>query len=500
MRRIILILFSTLLLWSCTKKPASDPNTLIVALGSQPSSLDPRFATDANGMRISGLLFNSLVKIGPKLRVVGAAAKTWTYNNHVYTFQLQPKLSFANGRPVTPDDILFSFEQYRLDNNPFHSALELVTKVEANNGDQGLEVKIHLKEYSAKLLTSDLPAVKILPKQETLEAGPDFAKKLIGTGSFAFAGQSANEIRLKARKDHPFAAPQISGVVFKIIRDDFTRFQKTMKGSIDIAQAEIPLSKVAAFEKSPEKFEIFKYPGLSMSYILVNLRDPLLKNLELRQALAHGLQRQEIIKYKLEGLAQEATAIITPNNPFHNSTLMNLPFDLEKGKALIEKNQASGKTLILKTSNSQAAVENGKVLANQLSKLGLTVELQSYEWGTFYDDVRKGNFQLATMRWVGALDPDIYRIALHSSEIPPGRNRGQYVNPILDKLLEQGLRIRVESKRIDHYKKVQEIVLEDLPIIPLWYDGQVAIVNKRVQHYTPSLNGDFSPFVYVTKQ
>ncbi|MCB0366771.1 MAG: ABC transporter substrate-binding protein [Bdellovibrionaceae bacterium] len=500
MRRTIPILLAGLLLWSCSRTQKLEPDTLYVALGSQPSSLDPRFATDANGMRIAQLMFNSIVRIGPDLKVTGDAAESWTYKDLIYTFKLRENLSFSNGRKVHPEDIQFSFEQYRLDNNPFHSALDLVNGVTAKDMGTHLQVKVRLKEYSAKLLTSDLPVVKILPKEETLAAGADFAKQLIGTGSFSFDHQSANEIVLKARKDHPYASPRVNRLIFKVIRDEFTRFQKTYKGSIDIAQAEIPLSKVIVFERRPEDFQVYKYPGLSMSYILVNLKDPLLQNLQVRQALAHGLQRDEIIKYKLEGLASPATAILTPNNPFHDQDLNNLPFDLAKGKALLEQSQASGKTLTLKTSNAQSAVENGKVLVNQLSQLGIKVVLQSFEWGTFYDDVRKGNFQLATMRWIGALDPDIYRIALHSSETPPGRNRGQYVNSQLDLLLEQGLKIADEGRRIAHYKKVQKIVLDDLPIIPLWYDGQVAIVNKRVKNYTPPLNGDFSPFVRVTKE
>ncbi|MCB0384636.1 MAG: hypothetical protein KDD43_04515, partial [Bdellovibrionales bacterium] len=202
MRRAIPILFASLLLWSCSKSQKLEPDTLYVALGSQPSSLDPRFATDANGMRIAQLIFNSIVRIGPDLKVTGDAAESWSYKNLVYTFQIRKGLSFANGRKVTPEDIYFSFDQYRQDNSPFHSALDMVAKVEASDLGDRLRVKVYLKEFSAKLLTSDLPAVKILPKEEVTKAGADFAKLLIGTGSFSFAGQSASEIVLKARKDH----------------------------------------------------------------------------------------------------------------------------------------------------------------------------------------------------------------------------------------------------------------------------------------------------------
>jgi peptide/nickel transport system substrate-binding protein len=125
--------------------------------------------------------------------------------------------------------------------------------------------------------------------------------------------------------------------------------------------------------------------------------------------------------------------------------------------------------------------------------------LASFEWGTFYGDIQSGNFQLATMRWVGATDPDIYRVALHSREVPPGRNRGYYENKNMDKLLDQGIKIDNSEKRIAHYRDVQKTVLSELPFIPLWYDTQVAIVHKRVADYTPPKNGDFTSFIHVHK-
>src|SRR5690606_31549203 len=206
---------------------------------------------------------------------------------------------------------------------------------------------------------------------------------------------------------------------------------KTLKGSVDIAQVEIAPSKVIEFEKRPDDFQVFKYPGLSMSYILVNLKDPTLQDLKLRRALSETINRSEIVKYKLEGLGQPATSVLTPSNPYFHSQLKSLKFDLSSSQKAISELGLRNKSLTLKTSNAQSAIDNGRVLAHQLSKSGLKIKLQSYEWGTFYNDIRGGNFQLATMRWTGTLDPDIYRLAFHSKEAPPGRNRGRYLNSVV---------------------------------------------------------------------
>ncbi len=494
----LLIVASHLGVLSCSKKSAGDDKTLYVALSAPPSTLDPRFATDANGMRISHLLFNSLVRLGPDLKIVGDAASSWEYKDLLYTFHLRPGISFSNGFPLTKEDLLFTFKQYQSESSPFRSSLEPIKEIEVSDetDDHHFIVKLKLSQFSATLLT-DLTPVKLL-SQRVLSEKADFSVQPIGSGSFVLKSQTANEILLEARKDHPVLTPKMERVVFKIIKDDNTRYLKVLKGDIDIAQSELPPSKIPSLSTNSD-LVVHKSPGLAMSYILVNLNDPKLSQLKLRQALAHAIHREEIIQYKLEGLATPATSILTPGNPYFDSNLKNLPFDLEKGRELIRNLGFEGSEFTLKTSNSQDAVENGKILVNQLEKLGIKIKLQSYEWGTFYDDVKKGQFQLATMRWVGATDPDIYRIAFHQSELPPGRNRGSYKNVNLDRLLEEGLKIDRTTERIQHYSKVQSTIMDDLPIIPLWYNTQVAVVHRRVKNYIPPMNGDFSPLAQVSK-
>ncbi len=479
----------------CTKTKKEDSTTVIVALAAGPNTLDPRFTTDAVGTRLAGLMFNSLVRVGPELKVVGDAATSWDFKDLEYTFQLRPGLRFVDGTPVTGQDLLFSFDQYRSARSPFHATLKSILKVEAHYGPNEHWIRVKLSEFSAIML-ANLGVVKILPKHLVERDEADFARRPVGTGPFQLIHQDATEIRLKARADHPYAAPKSPFVVFKIIRDDNTRFFKTFKGEVDIVQNDIPPSKVRQLEKRPH-LTISRAPGLSMTYLLLNLKDPALQQLAIRKALSQAIRRDEIIRYKLDGLAQPATSILTPANPFFNSELKEQPFDLDAAKKAIRDAGLVGREFILKTSNIQTVIENGRVIAAQLEAAGLKVKLQSFEWGTFYSDVQKGNFQLALMKWVGSIDPDIYRTALHSHETPEnmGRNRGRYANTKLDRLVEDGLRIADPIKRIHHYQEVQQLVYDDLPYIPLWYDAEIAIIHKRIKDYIPSRNGDYSSLV-----
>ena len=492
------LILAYLALTACTDNPTKDTQTLVVALSSSPATLDPRFATDANGMRIADLLFNSLVKRDVDLNLVGDAAQVWEYKKLEYNFVLKEGLSFSNGQKLSKEDIEFSFNEYLSPSSPFKTSLESIKNIKVIQQTNGLHIIIQLKYFTATLL-SELTAVKFLPKTVVEKYGKDFNRHLEGTGSFKLEHQKANEILLSARSDHPWAAPKVKKLLFKIIGDDNTRYLKTLKGDIDISQSEMPPTKVKELEMQSD-LTIHKYPGLSTSYLIFNLKDKNLKSLKVRQAIAHAIDRDEIIKYKLEGLAIPATAIITPVSPFHNATLENLKLDPEKSRRMIEILGLKDKAFTLKTSNNKAAIENGKVISNQLSKIGLNIKLQNFEWGTFYSDIKKGNFQMATMRWVGIVEPDTYRLVFHSQEFPPGKNRGYYVNVKLDKLLDQAMSMENSSLRIKAYQKIQKIVLEDLPIIPLWHDTQVSIVRKRVQGYIPPKNSDFSAFSQVSKR
>lgn len=493
----------------CTRSSDSSlDRSVIVALSAEPATLDPRVATDATGTRLAHLMFSSIVRVGPDLDIVGEAASDWSYDAklNTYRFNLKPGIRFHSkdpkspGTPLTANDILFTFRVYKDPKSPFASALKAIDSVEAiYDVNQGGTLALKLDTFSATLLT-DLSPVKLLPQNFIEQADSDFKKHPIGTGSFQFVSADSSEIRLRANPHHFDTVPKVDAAIFKIVREDNTRVLKLQKGEIDIAQQELPQGKIPLFESSNE-FQVFKYPGLGMNYVLVNLKDEVLKKKAVREGLSLAIDRELIIRHTLNGLAQPATSLMSPVTAFYDNSIPQPQYELDKAKALLKSAGADTLSLTLKTTNSPQAVENGRILANQLEKTGLKVNVQSFEWGTFYEDLKKGNYQLATARWVGVTDPDLYRLAFHSQEVPPtGRNRGFYSNPKLDQLVEQGLKISDPAQRVKHYKVVQKLVSEEIPIIPLWYDFEVAVVRKTILDYRPSKNGDYSALTKVQKQ
>ena len=483
------------------KHPSLNEKSVIVALGSEPRTLDPRKATDANGMRILNLLFQSLVRIGPHSEIRPSAAHSWSYKDKTYTFLINTNLKFSNGRKINKEDLLFSFNEYRAPNNPFSSSFQIIESVNVEEKPDNFILKIKLKKESAKFLSSDLPVLKILPAEETVSAGLNFQKKIIGTGPFKLTGRNSSQIILSARTD-TVPAPKIDKVIFKIIRDDFTRFQKMMNEEIDIAQSEISFQKIHRFLDKKNTFQVFRQPGLSMTYLLINFQDKCLKKKDFRKVVALSINRPKIIHHKLKNFALEAVTILGPNNSFFNKSIKNTPYNLQESQDLFNRIPAScrQKTFSFKTSNARSAINHGKILALQLKRAGLKIHTESFEWGTFYGDLNAGRFQLALLKWVGAMDPDIYRLAFHSKEHPPkGRNRSFYVNKTLDHLLNRGLTEMNSEKRKIIYNQVQKIIQEDLVFIPLWHEKQIAVVRKNIINYHLSDNGGFYYLTQITK-
>lgn len=474
--------------------------TLFVVLDSRPNTLDPRKATDANGMRITSLIFNSLVQLGEK-NPVPDLAESWKLEGLTYSFYLKPDLQFSNGRPVNKEDILFSFEEFRKKSSPFHSAFKNIQSVEVleNQNKKQFIVKISLKQFQAPFLHSDLPVIKILPKQEILKSPKEFQKKPIGTGDFYLVENNFREVLLRRKNTASSSTPK--EISFQIIRDSLTRTQKMLSEEVDIAPSVIPLQKIAQFKRQKQKFNVISRPGLSTTYLLLNLKNKLLNNKELRQALSFSIHREEIIKYKLHSYSVPAKAFIPPSNYFFNKKLAEPVFNLQKAKNIIQKLNLEGAEIKLSSSNNQDTVDKARVLASQMSQTGLKISLQSNEWGAFYKDVGQGAYEMALMKWVGVNDPDIYRVAFHSANIAPkGRNRSFYQNKKLDQLLEQGFKERDQLRRSKIYNQIQELIAKDFIVIPLWHDMEVSILKTNVENYQLRYNGDFLTLPLVKRR
>jgi peptide/nickel transport system substrate-binding protein len=232
-------------------------------------------------------------------------------------------------------------------------------------------------------------------------------------------------------------------------------------------------------------------PGTNFSYLGFNLEDPVLSNPKVRRAIAHAIDREPIIRYLLRGLARPAEGLLPENHWAYREDLKPVPHDPDLARRLLDEagfpNPDGGRPrfrLSFKTSQNETRIEIAEVLQEQLRRVGIALDIRSYEWGAFFSDIRKGAFQLYTLTWVGVTDPDIYHYIFHSGNVPPhGANRGRYRNADVDRLLERGRTAYAPKTRREAYGRVQEILGRDLPYVNLWHATNVAVLNRRVRGF-----------------
>ncbi len=500
----LLVMVVVVIIASFSLSVVAAEKVLTVGLENQPKTMDPRFSTDAYGMRISHhLLFSTLVQHGQDLQIVPVLAERWkTPDAKTYIFYLRKNVRFHDGTPLTAKDVKFTFEHLKNPEtkSPFAGTYKIVDSIRVIN-DYAVEFK--LVQPVASFLTSII--MPIVP-EHLIKSGVDFKSKLVGSGPFKFVEQTPNEIVLEKNPDYFMGSPKLDKVVFKIIKDDNTRFLKMRKGELDLLINAIALKKVDDFKKAPlkNKYEVIEDPGLSYNYLGFNMKSEQLQDAKLRQAIAFGIDVDQIIKYRMDGHAAPSYSMLSPVNWFSEPAAKRYVFNPAKAMQLLDaasltdpdgNGPKSRVKLELKTSSNPETVGIARIIQAQLKEVGIEVDLKSYEWGTFYGDIKSGNFQMTIMRWVGVTEPDFYYNVFNSNQFPPaGRNRGLYENSEIDRLTEEG-RIELDpKKRKSIYSKVQKIAAQDLPYVSLWHRNNISIVHKRVSGYQQHPMGGFLSF------
>jgi len=241
-------------------------------------------------------------------------------------------------------------------------------------------------------------------------------------------------------------------------------------------------------------------PGTEVQYLGFNLRDPILKSVRVRQAIAYALDRKPMIEYLWRGQAQPARSVLPPQSWAYNGDVPSYQHDPSEATRLLD---AAGYPLVngvrfhitMKTSTIQSTRLMVAVMQQQLREVGIALDIRSFESATFLSDVAHGAFQMYGLRWVGGNeDPDIFDYAFHSSKFPPnGANRDYYSNPKVDALIDRARREIDPKARKPLYAEVQSILAEDLPSINLWYLDNVLVHTSRVHNLrlNPAGNYDF---------
>jgi peptide/nickel transport system substrate-binding protein len=498
LRMAILFLTTTLLypLLSCSSKSAS--STLVMIIEASPTNLDPRVGLDAYSERIDSLIFDDLLDRDERLNVKPGLADTWeTPDRLTYIFHLHHGVKFHDGRPLTSRDVKWTFDS--LFESKVRStkaaAYRFVEQVEAPDD---FTVIFHLKEpFSPLLWNLSDGAMGIVPYGSLDE----ITTKPVGSGPFRFvSAEPDKEVILERNDGYWGAKAKLARIRFAVVPDTTTRALELRKGSADIEINALSSDMVLTLEQD-RKLQVDRGPGTVLQYLAFNLRDPMLRDVRVRQAIAYAIDRKPMIEYLWRGFVRPATSVLPPESWAYDANTESYPYNPEKARAILDAAGygvgANGARfhLTMKTSTEEAPRLLAAVLQRQLHDVGIDLDIRTFEFATFFADVTSGAFQLYSLRWVGGNeDPDIFEYAFHTDKFAPhGANRGYYSNRRLDALIDQGRREADQNARKKLYAEIQHILANDVPYINLWHYDNVLVHSRRVQHLelNPSGNYDF---------
>ncbi len=490
----------------CASHPA--PNTVVMLIEQSPSNLDPRVGTDSQSERIAGLIFDSLVRKDDHFNLQPWVAEKWEMRDpQTYVFTLRKGIHFHDGRSLTSRDVKWTLDS--LTNGSVVSlraaAYRHITKVEALDDSTLI---IRLSEPDATLLwnLSD-GAFGIVP----YGSGKEMARNPIGSGPFKFVQLDPDNQVLLDRNDNFWGTPpKVAHVRFNIVPDATTRALELRKGSADVAATNSISADLVKTLRRNQKLEVLQQPGTSLVYVAFNLRDPILKDVRVRQAMAYAVDRQPMLTALVGGFGRLADSVLPPQHWAYNGNVEHYEHSVEKANALLDQagfprgNDGTRFHLTMKTSTEEASRLIAAVLQQQLRQVGIALDLRSFEFATFYSDITKGEFQMYTLRWVAGsnLDPDIFEYAFHSSSFPPKRaNRSFYSNPRVDALIDAGRHTVDQAERKRLYGEVQAILAHDLPYLDFWYMDNLTVHTTRLRDLKVGVaaNYDFLADVALTQ-
>ncbi len=469
------------------------PGFIQVDTETSPTALDPRYATDAISERITELMFDPMVRLDSRGGFIGDLAESVERISPTeIVFHLRHGVHFSNGRELTARDIKYTFDfvMDRKNRSPKAGGLQQLARIDA------------LDDYTIKMTTRgpyapalEMAMLGIVPEEtpghntNALDAPP-------GTGPFKLRSFERDDRVVLDRNptQAPSDANAVKGIIFKVVPDPTVRALELVEHICDLAPNDIQ-PDLLPYLRAQDGLNVITSAGTTYWYLTFNLRDPALRDLRVRQAIAYAIDREEIIRAYLRGTARIATGMLTPENWAYTGAVTTYHYDPVQARQLLEAagyhaDRSGMRDLILVYKCAPEGTRMGEIIQAMLRRVGIEVRIRSNEWATFYDDMQRGNFDIAAMPWIGIRDPHHYFMVFDSHMTPPrGLNRGNYANPEMDRLVEAGDATLDEATRKEIYAEVQKLAADDLPYVSLWWQDNVVVMNRTVTGFEPYPNG-----------
>lgn len=493
---------------------AAGGGDLVIGMINEAVSLDPHVSNDIPSAQLRTQIFDTLVEQNVDMEFGEGLATSFEQDDDQWTLQLKEDVTFHNGSDFTAEDVEATLDRV-MDPSVGSSVafmFEMINDIEIVNDHEIVfttdypftPLPSHLAHNTAGILSKEVidedyqnaldeagSDVTLEEYYELREEGGDefeavseeigshvgaiISEKPDGTGHLKLQERiPGNEIVLEKFEDFHGGEREFNTVTYRVIPENSARLAELETGGIGVTDNVD--TEAMDRVRDHEDTDIIDQDGLSMTYVAFNYEKEPFDDENVRKAISHAIDREQIISGVLNDRGLHAKNHISPSVFAHNADMEEVPFDLELAKDyMAESSVPDGFDTVIWTSDSEQNRDIALIIQESLSELGINVEIEQYEHGAFLEMADQGDHDMFMLQWITVTGDPNYGLypMFHTDSVGSG-NRWNYSNPELDSYLEEGQQTSGDEERIAAYATAQEILMEDLPITPLYY-GELGI-------------------------
>ncbi len=525
---ICLCVFISLWFISCSSHSHPDKKIFKYNEISGIASLDPAFAKNQSIMWAIHQLYNTLIEVDGNMQLKPSLAKAWEFSsdNKTIVFHLRNDIYFQDdacftngkGRKLHAADVAFSFNRI-IDKNTaspgawiFNNRVDSVAPFTALD-DSTFQLKLQ-NPFQPIIGILSMQYCSIVPHEAVEKYGNEFRRHPVGTGPFAYVAWEEGQALVLKKNEHYFekdvegkSLPYLDGIKVNFYDSKATEFLAFQQNrldfinDIDASFKDELLTKTGNLKKEWDNtIELQKHAYLNIEYfgILADTTNALLKNsplklLKVRQAINYAIDRKKMMLYLRNSIGTAAESGFVPQGlPSFNADLVKgFNYDPVKAKTLLkEAGFADGKRLPeIKLLTIPIYANLASYVANELKQIGINVKVEAIQKSLLLEQTSKSQALFFRGSWIADYPDAENYLSVFYSKNPAPPNYTRFKSNAFDKLYEQALSETNDSLRYKLYRDMDKIIIENAPVVPLWYDMVIHLVHKNVHEFVPnSLN------------
>ena len=516
---LILLLFAF-----CSGPPEADQDMTVFRYNESKgiATLDPAFAKSQTLIWPVHQLFNGLVQMDSELNIQPCIAKRWNVSDDgkTYTFHLRNDVYFhdhhlfpnGEGRKVKASDFVYSLKRI-YDPETASPGAWIFNYLDKKKGPQAINdttLKIHLKRpFPAFLGLLTMKYCSVVPREIVEHYGDEFGRNPVGTGPFHFKMWREGEKLIFRKNPHYFEKddqgnrlPYLDAVSITFITDKQSEFLEFIKGELDFLSGLSPANKdellTRAGKLNPRyegEIKLYTQPYLNTEYLgflvddsMERVQNSPVSDKLVRQAINYGFDRKNMMKYLRNNIGTPANHGFIPKGlpAFSKDSVQGYTYNPDKARSLLEKaGYPQGEGLEpIKLTTTDDYRDLCEFIQHQLSEIGIEINIEISTGATFRDMVANSKLLFFRGSWIADYaDAENYLALFYSKNFSPGGpNYTHYENPEYDSLYEKALNTMDPEKRQRYYRQMDRMIIEDAPIVPLYYDQVVRFTHTNIKN------------------